>query len=177
MPLILSGSAGLSGNVGNVTKDMLPAGSVIQVVQAVLNSAWSTNSTTFQDFLNCSITPTSLTNKILVMFDVAASGNGSIATVLQLKRNSTPIYQGDIASGRAQGLSQIYTGLDYHLLRTAGNYLDAPGTLSPVVYSIAALSSGGGANYANINRTNADRASTSYDTRSSSSLTLLEVKA
>lgn len=67
MPLILSGSAGLSGNVGTTTKEMLPAGSVLQVVQGVASTPVTSNSTTYVPInLSASLVPFSASSKILV---------------------------------------------------------------------------------------------------------------
>lgn len=67
MPLILSGSAGLSGNVGTTTKEMLPAGSVLQVVQGIASTPVTSNSTTYVSLnLSASLVPFSASSQILV---------------------------------------------------------------------------------------------------------------
>lgn len=67
MPLVLSGSSGLSGNVGTTTKDMLPAGTVLQVVQGTAGTPVTSNSTTYVPInLTASIVPFSASSQILV---------------------------------------------------------------------------------------------------------------
>jgi hypothetical protein len=68
MPLILSGSSGLSGNVGTTTKEMLPAGTVLQVQQARKTDTWSTSSTGFQPIsdMAISVTPLNTNSKFLI---------------------------------------------------------------------------------------------------------------
>jgi hypothetical protein len=183
MPLILSGSAGLSGNVGNVTKDMLPAGSVLQVVQIVKSDTFAgTMSTNWGDVpgMVASITPANAANKILVQVDLKVSSlAGSSVGRARLLRNNTPVYIGDAAGSRARAMGQIYGGAGadnvYQMEQVGGTYLDSPNSTSPVTYKIQM----GGDNDASVlyvNRTQSDRDTAYYDARVVSSITLMEIK-
>jgi len=151
-------------------------GSVIQVVQTVKTDTFSTVSATLVDVtgLSVSITPSSSSSKILVLFDVANAANSSSANLTGLLRNSTIIYGGDVVAGRPNGLGQNYNGLDYSVYRTTGCYLDSPATTSAVTYKIQ-MAASGGAVAVYLNRTYADRAATNYDIRTASSITVMEI--
>jgi hypothetical protein len=152
------------------------AGSIIQVVQTVKSDTFSVTSTTFTDVtgLSVSITPSSATNKILVFVDCSLAGNSTNAASARLVRNSTTIYVGDAASLRPLGLMQSYVNSDYYTTRTGGIYLDSPATTSSTTYKIQIASTG---STAYINRTAGDRDATTYDYRTASSITVMEVVA
>lgn len=177
MPLILSGSNGLSGNVGTTTKEMLPAGTVIQVVQAVKTDVFSTSSQAFVTVtgLSLSITPLSATSKILVVSDVAIGPEASNAVIPRLTRNGTPIYVGDAAGVRPIGMGQYYPANSAGIVKSGGYFLDSPNTTSPVLYEFQMRTTGVVVQY--VNRTNRDSNLADYDARGSSSITLMEIKA
>lgn len=164
MPLILSGSAGLSGNVGTTTKEMLPAGSVIQVVQTAYSAADAVSSSTPQN-TGCvaSITPLSATSKILVvasipLYHLAAALNA----FARISRNS-----GAAVSGK---FHDFYTGGGSGICGNVGiNWLDSPGSTAPVVYTVQIGSDPAGAVHMNKDFNGVNNGVT-Y-------LTLLEVKA
>jgi len=85
-------------------------GSVIQVVSTTktdTTSFVSTSTNTYVDItgMSVTITPTSATNKILVMYTVGVSNNHPDATIhIRLYRGATSIGQGN-ASGNRQGIS------------------------------------------------------------------------
>ena len=178
MPISQIGNNSIAAAAGIATSK-LGAGAVLQVVQTVKTDTFSTSSTSFTDItgLSVSITPTSSSNKIMVLFDVANGGQATVAVLLRLLRNGSTVYGGDAYSGAPNGISQNYVGAsgDYFLLRTAGCFLDSPATTSSVTYKIQMLTTSAVTAY--INRTTADRASTIYDIRAASSVTVMEIAA
>ena len=165
---------------GKVVRTGMPVGSVLQVVQTVKTDTFTTTTSggTFVDItgLSVTITPTSTTNKILVMVDVATGAGGSVAAETRLVRNSTVIYGGDTAGSRSNGLSQAFTGSDYYTWRNGGIYLDSPTTTSATTYKIQLQASAGGtAVY--VNRSYSDRDTAGYDLRTASSITVMEIAA
>ena len=84
MSIILDGNAGISFNdstsqntsaviSGKLPTAKLPAGSVLQVVQATTSTEVSTTSTSYVSAgLSASITPTSSSNKILILVEIIA---------------------------------------------------------------------------------------------------------
>ena len=112
----------------------LPAGSVLQVVQSVTNTNYSTTGTTFSDtLLFASITPSSTSSKILVITNQngfwATSTSTSMAAVVQLLRNGT-----DINSTRQQWSANTGQGA----LQGSMVYLDSPSSTSSVTYKTQA---------------------------------------
>jgi len=103
------------------------AGVVLQVVQAYVNNgSTTTNSTSYvATALSGSITPSSASNKILVMFSggvyQAASGNGYYA----IFRNGTNIAN-----------NQVHNAVLQQWSTQGGSYLDSPATTSAITYAI-----------------------------------------
>jgi hypothetical protein len=128
---------------GTIASARLPAGSVLQVVQAYITTVFSTtNNTAFVDItgLSVSITPTSASSKILVMATLtdcstdSASGDG----MFQVLRGSTAI--GNANSG---GTAPVMGYVSTYLAASANftdavvfNYLDSPATTSSTTYKV-----------------------------------------
>ena len=114
----------------------LPAGSVLQVKSVSTDVGnQGTTSTSYQELtgISLSITPSSTSNRILVMVSGASpytnTGSGIIMTVY---RNGT-----DLAGGASLGLQQNYNSAAVvHTAPYSINYLDAPATTSAVTYKI-----------------------------------------
>ena len=156
------------------------AGNVIQVVSAAKTDTFSTASTSATDITNLSvsITPSSASNKILIMFNVNTSmENFQMSTFLV--RNSTTIFVGDTAGSRvsattalcgvpAAGTNPFYISN----LPNIGMYLDSPSSTSSVTYKIQTqVNAGTGYVNRSYDDTNAN-----YRGRTPSSITVMEVK-
>jgi len=105
------------------------AGNVVQVVQVINSTTFSSSSTSYVTPTNMSvtITPTSLTSKILVLMRVMCSG--SLANIITLR---SQLVRG------ATSLDSTDTGAtpDYSFINTRFvNYLDSPATTSATTYS------------------------------------------
>jgi len=121
-------TAGVLTVTGGVAGSSLPAGSVIQVVNVTYSVLVSTTGTTYIDTgLSASITPTSSSNKILVIVHQSECGcsNANVGMALQLLRNSTSIVV--IGPANAYGPANANASIS-----TA--YLDSPATTSAVTY-------------------------------------------
>tara|TARA_R100000027_G_scaffold56767_1_gene46166 strand:+ start:764 stop:1282 length:519 start_codon:yes stop_codon:yes gene_type:complete len=161
-----------------VPRDGLPSGAsggIIQCVQTVLTDGFTYTNTSFADIpspgLSVSITPTSSSNKILVIADISCGGTDGHYNIFQLVRGSTNIYKGTD--------SKTYIGSKIWYT-SAGNasdgssmggvymsFLDSPATTSAVTYKVQVRVTG---STAGINR----RASYD-DTSLASTLTVMEV--
>ena len=161
-------------------------GGILQVVQTVKTDAFTTNpgGVPWTDVtgLSVSITPSSSTNKILILCDVKGAGTQSASMIRsKLVRNTTDIYIGDAASNRPRAMAQFYVvdavSASYYTAQLGGTFLDSPGTTSSVTYKIQI----GGDNNSTviyINRTAGDRDIASYtDARVVSSITAIEIAA
>jgi len=130
MALILSGDTG-------VPASGMPAGSVIQTVQATTTSTTTSTSTSFADTaLTVNITPQFSTSKILVLvsatiyFNRASANSGA---KIQLVRNSTNLIsqtESSLFSG-ASGASGIEC-----IQQPFMQYLDSPATTSSTTYKV-----------------------------------------
>jgi hypothetical protein len=147
---------------------------ILQVVSTTKTDTFTTTSTSFTDVtgLSVSITPSSASNKILVMCNVNGSVTGSTFKAgLRLLRDSTAIAIGDAAGSRSRGFGQL-SAPSYQMLSSSITFLDSPSSTSSVTYKIQLLSQSGST--AVINRTgdDADQAET---LRTASSITVMEV--
>ena len=138
MPTIISGDGTITGltATGISAVQNLPAGSVLQVVNASYSTLTSTNTATLVDTgLSATITPKFSTSKILVFIDQCgcynASNTSDVGMRIALLRNGSSIlsidglgpYLGNYVSGGQWGIGSIST-----------NYLDSPATTSAVTY-------------------------------------------
>ena len=132
-------TTGSSGQV--IPKAALPTGSVLQVVYADYGTETSTTSTSFSDTgLTASITPTSATSKILIIFTqqgCAKYNDAANAVRINLLRGSSIILNvNDLGA---------YTGTtDTNNISISASYLDSPSTTSSTTYKtqFAARSAG-----------------------------------
>ena len=111
----------------------LPAGSVLQVVNATTTTQTVSTSASYADTaLTASITPISSANKILIIssFVLYPANAGGAAAVVGLNRGATLIF--DQAGYNNVGSSQI---------TSAFNYLDSPSTTSSTTYTCRLKSS------------------------------------
>ena len=158
------------------------AGQVIQVVSTTKTSVFSTTSTSFTDVtgLSVSITPSSASNKIFVIFNVYTSADQNVSsTTLRLVRDSTSICIGDTASTRPRGSAVFYTGdvtvsVQASIGSANNNFLDSPNTTSSVTYKIQMANASSSTMY--INRSSSDRDAGTYDVRLASTITVMEIK-
>jgi len=141
MALELNGTTGVSlVQDGVITDANLPAGSVLQVVQAYKNDAFTTTSNSETDItgLSVTITPSSASSKILVMTTVHWSSASSSNGQLRVRRNGTLIANG--TSGTVgNGFSMANQGVTDSRLVMPSNivFLDAPSTTSATTYKVA----------------------------------------
>lgn len=162
---------------------VIPAGTVIQVKQTVLTTeayySVGASSNTPISGLSVSITPSSTSNKILVMGNISAIGYYSTYQVsMQLQRNGSDINKAtsgdDVTRWNATiGMPTNVSDKDSHGFG-AFTFLDSPASTSAVTYSINLKSVGGG-NTVCINKSS-DIVDYSLDMLDVSSITVMEVK-
>ena len=163
-------------NASTVTASQLPAGSIIQVIQSTKTDATTVTSTSYVDVtgLSLSITPSSTSSRILIMYSVDAGTNGDICHGYgTLVRNSTEIFVANPAGIRRCATFVVNTnGQGQYTF--SGSYIDSPSTTSATTYKIQVLSSNGTA--IAINRSGRDENLAGYDGRAVSSITAMEIK-
>jgi len=182
MPLTRIVSRGITD--GTITSADLASGvggKVLQVVSATKTDTASSSSTSYADItdLSVSITPSSTNNKILIMFDVYVGADlNNAGILLQLVRNSTAICIGDASATRPRLSGSSYAGdlgpsTENYIGVVSNTFLDSPSTTSATTYKLQFASTGGTSIY--INRTVADRDGGTYDPRTASGITVMEI--
>jgi hypothetical protein len=142
MSITLSGDGSITGLTATgisavqditVTSGDLPAGSVLQVVQATYSTQTTNNTTTYTDSgLTATITPKFSTSKILVTITgLGYKGNANVSNSMSLKiqkNNSDLLTFADLLlyTATATENSGVY----------AINYLDSPATVSATTYKM-----------------------------------------
>jgi hypothetical protein len=157
----------LPDNTGTILTNAT-AGTVLQVIQAVqTNALILNNNNTYTDVtgLSASITPTSASNKILVLVNMARRIRATQAYfeyngLTNLVRNSTQIAERVINLGAGNGAG-TYTELSVPGLIS---YLDSPNTTSSTTYKVQIRGS-----YTTVDTTDACSAN--------STITLMEIAA
>ena len=164
----LSAITGLPAGVG---------GKVLQVVSTTKTDTFSaTSNMTDITGLSVSITPSSTSNKILIIVQVHIVGDNS-GTGVRLLRNSTDLALGDASGSRGRftmigtysstGTEQYSSGAN-HI-----NYLDSPNTTSATTYKLQG-GSYSSAFYINQTKYDSDNLNAS---RASSTITVMEIGA
>ena len=121
---------------GTLPAARLPAGSVIQVVNATTSTSVSSSTSTFIDTtLTATITPSSASSKILVLVNQTAitKNNGTYGN-LRLLRGAVVLYEVDKVWAYTGTAAQNYVG------GTGTNYLDSPATTSATTYKTQFMS-------------------------------------
>lgn len=175
-------SGTLPDNGANVLMVIFPGpggggggGKVLQVVPVVKSSTFTTASTSYADItgLSGSITPTSTSNKILVLYSVTGGATATYGAHVQLVRGSTAIAVGDSdGASRTEGTGMLRVEQGGAMGCVAGSYLDSPSTTSATTYKMQGLVESGGTLC--VNRTPDDNNSASRG-RTVSTLTLIEI--
>ena len=145
MPTEISGSTGVNkiqdGTV--VAGDLagsVALGKVLQAVQGTSSTAFTTSSGTYADIgLSVAITPTSTSNKILVMTSCTSSVGASNGAWIGVKllRGSTELINNQRFLERH--------GYDDSMMLSY-NYLDSPSTTSSTTYKLQGANTGGSGN-------------------------------
>jgi hypothetical protein len=156
-------------------------GKILQVISTAKTDTFSLSSTSYTDItgFSVSITPTSATSKIMIFWStsIGSAGNAAGASV-RLMRDSTAIGIGDAAGSRPRATGGFYVGdvtAPNNIATVAGMFLDSPATTSATTYKMQMQ--GGSTTTVYLNRTDGDRNTASYDPRSISTITVMEVGA
>jgi hypothetical protein len=151
-------------------------GGILQVVQATLTSIFSANtngSWLTVTGLAASITPSSTSSKILVMLDMKGGNNTATVITGRITRNGTAIYVGNTGLGFQASTAQYYFSGDTRSIgQMNATYLDSPASTSALTYQAQI----NGDNTGQTIWVNTDgRQSTSVDSTTASSITLMEI--
>jgi len=174
MAIVLNGSSNTITPVSAVQ----PAGSIFQIINAVYSTAatFTTSGSTFQDTgLTAAITPSSSSNKILVIYALECAAPDGYRHGCRLVRGSTDILLGDAAGSRVRASNnQGNPPNTVRMTHFKNTYLDSPATTSATTYKLTGWSESNGAFYINRSANNTDG---SGHARGVSTITLMEVAA
>jgi hypothetical protein len=173
-------------STGTLSSARLAAGTVVQVVSTTKSDAStfsSANTDTYVDIsgVTVTITPTSATNKILVLYQINVSQTTTATIHARLMRDSSAIGIGDqVGSNRLRDSVSVRDSSGppyvYAIYNLTGNYLDSPGTTSATVYKMQGTL---GVSYSGtylINKSIND-ADDDYSARPVCTITVMEIKA
>jgi hypothetical protein len=155
------------------------------IVQVISTTKTDTSSGTnlmssdsWSSVLSASITPTSSSNKILIMYNCDFGGSlvsGDVSVATRLVRNSTAIAIGDASGSRKRTTAgtKYPARSDLHGNQNA-SFLDSPATTSSTTYSVQFALRGTGSGTWYVNRSMDDYDSIETD-RCVSTITLMEI--
>jgi hypothetical protein len=179
--LVLPTGNGTSGQVlttnGSGALSWGGAGKILQVVQATKTDTFTTTSTTFTDVtgLSVSITPSSASNKVLLLAMIGYGGPVTDSMHLKFLVGSTDLLIGDAASNRIRtNFSKNNYNIESDAPGSHFTYLHSPASTSSQTYKVQIRSAGGGT--VTINRTGFDGDTSSYG-RFASTMIAMEVAA
>ena len=157
----------------------IDGGKILQVKSTTKTDTFSTTSTSFTDVtgLSIDITPSSSSNKILVIYTIKTAMEDVFIGHLRLMRGSTAIFVGDASGSKTStsGHNRNMSGGTQELFDFSGVHLDSPSSTSSQTYKLQAQSATAGREIA-VNRTYGD-ANSGEASRTASSITVLEVSA
>ena len=174
-----NGSTAGTLEFGALVSSDMPTGSILQVKSATKTDTMSHGNNTFVDIpdLSVSITPSSSSNKILVIAQLTGDGKATqTRAIFRLMRGSTPIGIADTAGSRARATFTYYEATDDQSPGSfGGHFLDSPNTTSATTYKVQI------ANGNNVQNVYVNRASGWSDSfahaATISSITVMEVAA
>ena len=158
-------------------------GKILQVVSTTKTDTFSASLAAGADTaitgLSATITPTSATSQILVLFQSAgARANDLPYFFVRLYRGATEIGSGATASNRTSVIQASgVVALDTTALGPlSGHFLDSPATTSATTYALHAANVGSSTHTFYVNRSQDDTDAANFP-RTSSSITVMEVSA
>jgi hypothetical protein len=146
---------------------------IAQVVSTILDTTFTTSSTSMTDVtgLSVTITPTLNTSKVLVMVQLNGGGDASSNFFGNLVRGSTAIDVGATAGTRSAVTFFAESDFMYYMGAT---FLDSPATTSATTYKVQVKTQGAGNVFVNRRPTDNDAVSRP---RVASTITVMEVLA
>jgi hypothetical protein len=155
-------------------------GKVLQVLSTSKTDVFSTSSTSYTDVtgLSVAITPSSSSNKILVMMDVVGGSGNNVSMFLRLVRGSTAIHVGAnpgsryaATAGASDDPSNQFT------MSMTGAVLDSPSTTSETIYKVQMATEGSGNTGTCFINSSGDDNNNNQNGHYASSITVMEVSA
>lgn len=149
----------------------------VQVIQTSITNVVSIATSSFTNLsgFTASITPSSASNKILIIATINMSMAGGTIGQMRFARNGSAIFVGDASGSRTQvtfNQRGSYTGDNDTTHSFAGSFMDSPNTTSAVTYSVQGRTNNGGTFYLNRSWNNSDSGDSPL---AASSIILMEI--
>lgn len=163
---------------GTLPKAQLPAGTVLQTLQAVATAPLAIapgSNYNFVDItdLSVTITPTSSSSKFLLIAHISAGSFSQGNTICRFTRNGTAVGVGTGSGYSSYGFNSLYVSAsnqEYNNVVMSGQFLDSPATGSAITYKVQFSGDYSGTMY--FNRRQADARFSTI-----SSITVMEISA
>ena len=150
-------------------------GGIIQTIYVQKSDTFSSSNSSWIDIpgLTATITPSSASNKILVICHISGLNNSSTGSGTTLARNGSHIGLPQDGYGNRQNImgNEFYRSRNDIFQTTAYSFLDSPATTSAVTYKVRLNPRG---NSAYINRSAADNNDSDFS-RGTSDMLLMEI--
>ena len=154
------------------------AGKILQVVTTDYTGEFSTSAAnTFEQItgLNCSITLSSSSSKVLILLTIGQASTANDASgSFAVSRDGTKILLGAAAGTRGQTSIKFFNRSSSHSNGFSFIGIDSPGASGSYTYGAQASAQGGTTLYVNRTQINSDLTD-SYEHRAASHLTLMEI--
>jgi hypothetical protein len=186
MAFTINGTTGINLGTQPLTGSLpdanAPVGSVLQVITVNKTNTFASSTgdtTTWQDVtdLSITITPQNANSRFLVMAMLQV-GKVSFSSYWRIVRNGSAIFVADAAGNRPRttfaALPSDEAYSDQHITASGMTWIDSPNTTSAVTYKIQCNQQSAG-RVAYVNRSGADRNEPTYDPRTASSFTVMEI--
>ena len=183
MPIVINGTGTLSGlSAESITPTTIGNGAIIQVVQASSKEHLSSTSTSYVDLpgVTASITPSSASNKILIICSIAISKEANHSFIGRIVRDGSAITGagGEKESGhtsQADGAWWLIRSTIHDVSPCTVTYLDSPSSTSSLTYKAQGSTSDGSKGFG-FNQTK-DSQNNAYASPGFSSILLMELVA
>ena len=152
------------------------AGKVLQVLQTIkTDTAIISGATAYTDVsgLSVNITPSSASNKVLIIATYMIMGDTNTQGYVVVARNSTPLGRGVSNGNRVRANTQSYPNQTNEGKNSSFCYLDSPNSTSQITYKLRTRNQGTGNIYVNRSQgwTNSAQSSTNAST-----ITVMEIE-
>ena len=161
-----------------VNGSALTSGKILQVVTKRITGTTSFNSTSFGDVsgYDASITPSSTSSKIFVMFNLNAgsNNNGNRIKLRVTRTGDNSEFVGDASGSRTRCSAMFATSSPSDSRNTTIHYISTPSSTSQVTYQLQAELQVGGGSQVFFGRSGTD-SNSSIEGRTANQITLMEV--
>ena len=172
--------SGLTFPAGPSISGQVSGGHVLQVQQKIKTDTWSDSIDTGAESenvtgLNCSITPSSTSNKILVFVSVSTGSPDNQFAAIKLYCNNSQIGQGDVDNSATRVSASSLRDSQNQLTTTSFSFLHQPSSIAEQSYSIRIVHGSGGTQTIYVNREYFGGTSAVY-VRGISTITAMEIQ-